>query len=48
MSIFETLQLMLATATLIVVLLGLVVELIKLISKKNNRLSSGKLMVIFR
>lgn len=39
---------MLATATLIVVLLGLVVELIKLISKKNNRLSSGKLMVIFR
>lgn len=36
---------MLATATLIVVLLGLVV---KLISKKNNRLSSGKLMVIFR
>ncbi|WP_244054776.1 putative holin-like toxin [Ligilactobacillus pabuli] len=35
MSVFETLQLMLATETLIVVLLGLVVELIKLISKKK-------------
>ncbi|GKS81001.1 hypothetical protein LPAF129_06860 [Ligilactobacillus pabuli] len=34
-SVFETLQLMLATETLIVVLLGLVVELIKLISKKK-------------
>ncbi|MBO2720041.1 putative holin-like toxin [Lactiplantibacillus plantarum] len=45
MSVADALQLMLAFGTFIVALIALIVELIK-ISKKNNRLSSGKLAVI--
>ncbi|MGH2110908.1 putative holin-like toxin [Aerococcus urinaeequi] len=46
MSVSDALQLMLMFGTFIVALLALVVELIKN-QQKNNRLSSGKLAVIF-
>ncbi|GMA70880.1 hypothetical protein GCM10025879_21270 [Leuconostoc litchii] len=45
MSTSDALQLMLMFGTFIVTLLALVVELIKN-QQKNNRLSSGKLVVI--
>ncbi|WP_273708524.1 putative holin-like toxin [Leuconostoc mesenteroides] len=46
MSVSDALQLMLMFGTFTVALLALVVELIKN-QQKNNRLSSGKLAVIF-